>query len=140
MAIEFEGLEEVLGRLEAIGDAEGIKAGLEKGCLEVERTAKQTAPKRDGALRRSIASRVEEDDGIRGVVYTPLFYAPYVEYGTGLFAENGGRKDVPWTYYDDKLDTYVSTYGQHPMPYMRPALDENRDKIIQYLREGLLND
>ena len=140
MAIEFEGLEEVLGRLEAIGDAEGIKAGLEKGCLEVERTAKQTAPKRDGALRRSIASRVEEDDGIRGVVYTPLFYAPYVEYGTGLFAENGGRKDVPWTYYDDKLDIYVSTYGQHPMPYMRPALDENREEILRIIKEGLLND
>jgi len=54
----------------------------------VEAEAKKNAPKGTGELRRSITSRVEDD---KGIVYTPLEYAPYVEYGTGLFAENGGR-------------------------------------------------
>ncbi|WP_299043873.1 hypothetical protein [uncultured Campylobacter sp.] len=45
-----------------------------------------------------------------GVVYTPLEYAPYVEYGTGLFAVEGGRADVPWSYQNDKGE-WISTSG-----------------------------
>ena len=74
-----------------------------------------------------------------GVVYTPLEYAGCVEFGTGLFAENGGRTDVPWSYQDDKGEWH-STSGMHPHPYMRPALYENRDKIIQTLKEGVLQN
>lgn len=139
MPIEFEGLEGILKRFNNIKNAEGIKQGLEKGCLAVERSAKQHAPKGNGALARSITSKVED---FTGIVSTPLFYAPYVEYGTGLFAtgESGGRKDVPWVYRDDKTGDFYTTYGQHPQPYMRPALDENRDNIIEYIREGLIDD
>ena len=60
-----------------------------------------------------------------------------VEYGTGLFAENGnGRKDVPWNYQDDKGEWH-STRGQKPQPFMRPALNENRTEIIRIIKEGL---
>ena len=136
MAIEIRGLEGVLSTFDKISAGEGIKQGLEQSCMLVERTAKQKAPKVDGNLRRSITSKVE---GMEGVVYTPLFYAPYVEYGTGLFATGtgGGRKDVPWVYYDEKHNQFVRTSGQTPQPYMRPALDENRDKIIDLIREGI---
>lgn len=139
MGVEFSGLDGLTERLEGIANPKTIGGALEKACLIVERTAKQTAPKIDGALRRSITSKVE---GTTGVVYTPLFYAPYVEYGTGLFSihEMGGRKDVPWVYFDEKKQEYITTYGQHAQPYMRPALDSNREKIIEILREGLLND
>ena len=95
MSIEFRGLEEVLESIEELADTTKIEAGLAKAALIVERAAKQKAPKGIGELRRSITSKVED---LEGVVYTPLEYAPYVEYGTGLFAENGGRKDVPWNY------------------------------------------
>lgn len=136
MAVEFKGLNGVLDGLEAIGSGEGVKAALETACLLVEREAKQTAPKVDGALRRSITSRVED---LTGIVYTPLFYAPYVEYGTGIFSTHtmGGRKDVPWVYFDDKKQEYITTYGQEAQPYMRPALDNNREKIIKLIREGI---
>ena len=60
-----------------------------------------------------------------------------VEFGTGLFAENGnGRKDVPWNYQDDKGEWH-STRGQKPQPFMRPALNENRTEIIRIIKEGL---
>lgn len=112
---------------------------LGKACALVEEAAKRKAPKDNGALRRSITSRVEASgDSFQGVVYTPLEYAPYVEYGTGLFAESGGRKDVPWSYQDDKGEWHT-TSGQKPQPYLRPALDENREKIITILKEGLLD-
>lgn len=140
MSIKFEGLDDVLNSLESLADPAKFEAALGKACALVERSAKQNAPKDTGALRRSITSKVEKNgDEIQGVIYTPLEYAPYVEYGTGLFAEEGGRQDVPWNYQDDKGEWH-STSGQKPQPFMRPALDENRAQILRILKEGLTDD
>jgi HK97 gp10 family phage protein len=133
--IKFENLDEVLDSIESLMDVERLDAALGKAAAIVEADAKKKAPKGDGTLRNSIASKVE---GYEGIVYTPLEYAPYVEYGTGLFAENGGRTDVPWSYQDEEGEWH-STSGMKPHPYMRPALEENRDKIVKILKEGLLN-
>ena len=133
MSIEVQGLEEVLDSLEGLTDPQKLNQALGRACALVERAAKQKAPKDTGELRRSIASRVENQVGI---VFTPLEYAPYVEYGTGLFAENGGRSDVPWSYQDDE-GNWHSTSGQKPQPFMRPALDENRAEINRILKEGI---
>ncbi len=139
MSIELEGLEEVLEALKKIEDVDAVKAALGKACAVVERSAKEKAPKGTGELRRSIQSKVEATgDGLQAVVFTPLYYAPYVEFGTGLFAESGGRADVPWCYKDDKGEWHT-TSGQHPQPFMRPALNENREQIIRILKEALRN-
>ena len=134
MSIEFRGLEEFIDRLEELEDTKNVEAALGTACALVEAAAKQKAPKGNGDLRRSITSKVEN---MEGVVYTPLEYAPYVEYGTGLFAENGGRTDVPWCYQDDEGEWH-STSGMPPSPYMRPALNENREQILRLIKEGLL--
>lgn len=137
MSIEFEGINELLSSLEELGDLDNIKDALGQACALVERSAKQKAPKGTGELRRSITSKVEgSGSDIQGVVYTPLEYAPYVEFGTGLFAENGGRQDVPWNYQDDKGEWH-STSGMKPRPFMRPALNENREEILRKLKEGI---
>ena len=133
MSINFEGLEEIYSKLEELQDTSKFESQLGKACALVERAAKEKAPKGTGELRRSITSKVED---LKGIIYTPLEYAPYVEYGTGLFAEEGGRTDVPWVYQDEKGEWH-RTSGQHPQPYMRPALDENREKIKELLKEGL---
>ena len=138
--LQLKNLDGVLAAIEEIGNTDGVKQALGKACAVVERSAKEKAPKDTGELRRSITSRVEERDGkIEGIIFTPLEYAPYVEYGTGLFAENGGRKDVPWCYKDDKGEWHT-TSGQHPQPFMRPALNENREMIIRILKEAVNND
>lgn len=117
-------------------DNSELRMAMGKACALVEREAKEKAPKDTGALRRSITSEVDESSGeIVGTVFTPLEYAPYVEYGTGLFAENGGRMDVPWNYQDDE-GNWHSTSGQHPQPFMRPALTENREAILNILKEA----
>lgn len=133
MSIRVENLDGVLQSLEELEDTTQIGEILTRACLLVERSAKQRAPKGTGELRRSIESKVE---GLEGTVFTPLEYAPYVEYGTGLFAENGGRTDVPWRYKDDEGEWH-STSGMKPHPYMRPALNENRNKILDLFKEGL---
>lgn len=136
MSIEFQGLDDILNSLDEAIDEEKLNAALGKACALVERAAKQKAPKDTGELRRSITSKVEHGEGI---VFTPLEYAPYVEFGTGLFAENGGRMDVPWNYQDDKGEWH-STSGQKPQPFMRPALEENREEILRVLKEGIIGD
>lgn len=165
MSVSIQGIDGVLERFEAIADAGKVKQGITKACLLVERDAKinaQALSEGDGALAGSITSRIED---YSGVVYTPLFYAPYVEFGTGIEAEGGkGRQDVPWVYVEHSgtqgsgaqksytleeakqavailqskgLDAHY-TYGQKPQPFMRPALDQNRDKILELLGEGLI--
>lgn len=134
MAIELKGLEGITVQIERAADYQKLEKNLKKACTLVEKSAKQKAPKGSGELRRNIQSRIE---GEQGIVFCPLNYAPYVEYGTGLFAEEGGRTDVPWRYQDEKGEWHT-TSGMKPRPYMRPALEENREKIIKILSEGIV--
>lgn len=124
----------LLKRIDRMCSETNISAAIGKACALVEGEAKKKAPKDTGALRRSISSTVK---GTEGIVFTPLEYAPYVEYGTGLFAEKGGRKNVPW-YYKDEEGKWHITSGQHPHPYMRPALNENREEILRLIKEGII--
>lgn len=136
MKITIENLDAVIGEIAELAEGPRMEAALGQACAIVERAAKEKAPKDTGALRRSITSEVTREGGeLVGNVFTPLEYAPYVEYGTGLFAEKGGRKDVPWCYQDDKGEWH-STSGQKPQPFLRPAFDENRERIVRKLREA----
>jgi HK97 gp10 family phage protein len=140
MSIELEGINDLLSTLGEMADLTQLEGALGQACALVERSAKQKAPKGTGELRRSITSKVEKNGSdIQGVIYTPLEYAPYVEFGTGLFAESGGRQDVPWNYQDDKGEWH-STSGMKPQPYMRPALNENREEILKKLKGAFGND
>ena len=124
----------LLKRIDGMCSETNISAAIGKACALVEGEAKKKAPKDTGALRRSISSTVK---GTEGIVFTPLEYAPYVEYGTGLFAEKGGRKNVPW-YYKDEEGKWHRSSGQHPHPYMRPALNENREEVLRLIKEGII--
>lgn len=139
--IEFEGYDKILYKLNHLYDLDGVKNGMGKACSLVEREAKKKAPKDTGALRRSITSKVEADSNtVEGTIFTPLEYAPYVEYGTGLFAENGNGRKTGWGYKNEKTGETIWTRGQNHQPYMRPALNENREKIIELIKEGLIHD
>lgn len=139
MSVKIEGADALIKKLEQISQCQPIKANMGKAVGLVEGEARRKAPKDTGALKQSMSSKVEDKGGeIQGIVFNPLEYAAYVEYGTGLFAEKGGRKDVPWFYEDEKGKGHL-TSGQHPHPYLRPALNENRDKIKKILVEGLFN-
>lgn len=164
MSVEINGVEQLLERLDGIANPKKMESALTKACLLIEREAKINAQELsggDGTLAGSIASKVE---GLEGKVYTALFYAPYVEFGTGIEAEGGkGRQDVPWVYVEHSgeeretaqksytLETAKRaaailkskgltphiTYGQKPQPFMRPALDNNKDKVTEILKGGL---
>lgn len=137
MSAEIENYDKLIARLNKLGKLDKVQNGLKKACLIVERSAKEKCPSNTGELRSSISTTIE---GLEGAVGSPLQYAAYVEYGTGLFASGGnGRTEVPWRYQDAKGDWY-STYGQAPQPFLIPALTENREDILKALQEGWLKD
>lgn len=138
MNSSMEGAEELIKKLDSIADTEKLKQSIGRGCEIVIRSAITKAPKDTGALRRSIQRKIEVvGSDVVGTVYTPLEYAPYIEYGTGLFAEGGnGRKDVPWNYQDDN-GHWHSTSGIKPHPFLRPALEENKKEIVEEISKNL---
>ena len=138
MDVEIRGIEAVLAKVEDVIGVDNLITAVERGCQCVVRDAKQNAPKDTGELRRSIQYEIDTiGDSIEGTVFAAVEYAPYVEYGTGLFAEGGnGRQDVPWSYQDDNGEWH-STKGQRPQPFLRPAFNANKEKIIKLIKEGM---
>lgn len=113
---------------------------METCCLFVEGEAKKLCPAGDtGNLRASITHTVEEDDSkIIGVIGSNLDYAPFVHQGTGIYALQGnGRKQVPWTYYDERTGEYKKTKGLEPSPFIQDAIDAHREEIVNYFQGAL---
>lgn len=137
MSIQIVGVDKLMQKYNEKISPQNLESALTECCLHVENEAKILCPVDKGPLRASITHEV---DGTQGVVGTNIEYAPYVEYGTGLFAEEGnGRKDVPWCYQDAKGDWH-STKGQKPQPFLHPALTNNRQRIIDTLKKYIINN
>lgn len=109
-----------------------LTSALTEACMIVEKDAKKNCPVDDGQLRGSISSIVEDNQGIVG---TNVEFAPYVELGTGLFAAKGNGRQTPWTYQDAKGEWHT-TIGQHPQPFLQPALDNNKREIRKIINNG----
>ena len=138
MSVKVEGIEELTVQLDGMGNYWKMRDALLKAGALVERSAKQKCPKDNGQLAQNIQYSVD-GKGTTCTVYNPLEYAPYVEYGTGLYAEENGRKDVPW-HYQDEEGNWHTTSGQKPQPFLRPALTENENKITELLQGALFDD
>ena len=167
--VEFKGLDKIIAKLDKMQDTSTIVSAMQDCCDLVEGSAKDKAPLGGtGHLRQNITNRVEVvGNEVSGIVFTPLEYAPYIEYGTGIYAENGGTSGY-WVYVGDKdydpnrkksgkrytlqeakqivaimrskgLKAYY-TNGMHPQPFMRPALKENEQNIKKKLKEGIMSD
>ena len=93
---------------------------------------------RTGNLRNSITHKVEqEENATTAIVGSAVEYAPYVELGTGIYADMGGRQ-TPWKY-QDKNGNWHTTRGMPARPYLRPAL-ENHIKDYQDVLAEVLKD
>lgn len=113
-----------------------IDRALERIGLEAEGNAADLAPVDTGNLRNSITHKV--DTGGNAVyIGTNVEYAPYVELGTGIHAETGGRP-TPWVYQDSHGDSH-HTRGQEPQPFLRPALTKHKGTYRNILKDELEN-
>jgi hypothetical protein len=80
--------------------------------------------KRAGSgYKSSIQHEIEED---KVTIFSDADYAPYIEFGTGIYAENGkGRKDG-WAY-EDEYGEWHFTRGMQPMRVFRTVEDRMDD-------------
>lgn len=129
---QIENLDKLLNKLEKLEKIDLDKV-LNKACILVENDAKKKCPVGTGELRNSITHEVE---GTEAIVGTNTEYAPYVEFGTGIFSSMGDGRQTPWSYQDVE-GHWHTTIGQQPQPYLNPALDENRSKIVDLFKEEL---
>ena len=104
---------------------------MKQATLMVQADARSKARKDTGQLVNSIQERVVSENGtIRGFVGTNVEHAIWNEKGTGEFAENGAGRKGGWVYKTPKGE-YRFTYGMRPQPFLKPAFEENEEKIKQ---------
>lgn len=141
-----------------------ILAATQDFCGYIERDAKKLCPVDDGELRGSIEFELKESDGVvTALVGTNKEYAPYVEIGTGLYSSKGDGRKGGWMIpigdnfteadaakYGYRVYTFKDgtkgcfTLGQHPHPFLVPALMQNKKKFAKIfnkkLKEAMRND
>lgn len=111
---------------------EAVAKALEIIGQAAERYAKELCPVDTGNLRNSISHEVDDTTVYVG---TNTEYAPYVEFGTGIYAEGGGRP-TPWRYQDDKGEWHT-TSGMQPQPFLGPSIDNHIQEYKQFLENEL---
>ena len=94
----------------------------------IQASAQEKCPVETWALRDSITVTVSAValQSISGSVGPHMYYAEYVEYGTG----RKGDPSAPYAHVE-------SWPGMFAQPYMRPAYDENQSAIFDLFREQL---
>lgn len=135
-----------------------VLRALEKCGLVAEGYAKRLCPVDTGNMRNSITHALVGTPG-KTLKYTPemqkagkeptalevpvseenvlyigsaVFYAPYLEMGTGKYY-SGGRQE-PWLYKDAKGETHMTSGGK-AQPFLKPAI---ADHVQQY--KGIIED
>ncbi|MDQ7818830.1 MAG: hypothetical protein RDU14_17515 [Melioribacteraceae bacterium] len=75
---------------------------------------------------------IEMDGEIVGVVANTAGHSPFIEFGTGQYAESGNGRQTPW-FWKDENDVWHFTRGMKPRPIMRTGFDESQNGIKQIL-------
>ena len=157
--ISVHGIEEIKRKMEQVAaDLHGqeMLTGMERACLMVERDARINAPIDTGRLRNSITSEVTTGfsllgggQTVRGIVGSNVFYAPYMELGTGIPGGTGKRHWPPSWALDRwaKRGRHGNTSGYliaraigmrgglEPRRFLQRAFDKNREAIINLIGE-----
>jgi HK97 gp10 family phage protein len=128
---KMDGLAEIISALENIGvdvKTEKLQNMIKQEAQCIIDTAKNLAPADTGNLRKSIKFITKLDKQNRERVLIGLdgnYYNHYLgvmfEYGTGPRIQRNGR--------------YTGSLA--PRPFMRPALDQNKNKVIEGIIKGV---
>lgn len=119
---------------------EAIDRALEKMGLVAEGHAKlnlERSPRRidTGRLRNSITHVALTQNGKKQeYIGTAVEYGKYVEYGTGIYVEDGTGRSTPWVYRGDD-GKFHRTRGMEPNHFLKNAATEHRREYQQILRD-----
>lgn len=106
---------------------------------EVAAQAAKGSPVADingGGLRNSWQYIVDENEG-SVTIGSPLEYAVYQEFGTGIYAVNGDGRKTPWVYKSEKDGEFHRTSGSKPHRMLKNAFDKTIPKAEKALENKL---
>jgi phage gpG-like protein len=111
-----------------------MKEAMQKVAFIVHADAVERCPVDTGRLRQSL--KIIKTDDKEAIVGTNVDYAPHVEYGTRKMIKAHGQHKVtdPVTKWEAKRKR--GAVGQ-TMPFLRPAVYFNRDKIKKIIKEAI---
>lgn len=96
-----------------------------------------------GNLYNSINHKTEADDKkitscitIDAVSDNGAWYAEFLEYGTGIYNENGDGRTTPWRY-KDREGNWHTTQGMEADPFIRPSIAEHLGELEQGIEHTL---
>lgn len=114
---------------------DAVLRALERCGEQAEGYAKDLAPVDTGNLRNSVSHTVDEDEP---AVYigSNTSYAPYVELGTGIYAEGG--RPTPWVY-QDAQGNWHWTRGNQAHPFLKPAVADHPQTYSNIIKDELEN-
>lgn len=151
-AVELKGVDEQIRKLqgfEQVMQAEFVPA-MTDSIFWIEGGAKVKAPKNTGELASHITGEVQIITGgeVIGIVGNPLEYAPPVEFGArphfpplaplafwvqrqlGISGWDGIRATI-------MIARKIAARGTRAQPFMKPAFDEARPKILQRFAQAV---
>jgi len=152
--VEIEGMDNLIKKLEALGGTVvSIRKEMVQNMGDVADMMARKAPTDTEKLKPNIQVKDDSTDTellVKAGIFaeSAINYAIYQEYGTGIYAENGQGRQTPWLWqvksqkwadiFGIEVGQSVLWHGNQPHPFIRPAWDENKDKIEEKLRSALL--
>lgn len=82
-------------------------------------------PVKEGFLKGQNYHRVIDSLKLR--IGNTAYYAFYVEFGTGIHAENGRGRQTAWVYMDSNTGEYRWTKGQKPQHFIMSVFDYEKE-------------
>ena len=134
MSFELRGLDKLQKRLNSLATLADVQGVVKKHGSQMHQSAMRKSPVDSGALKRSIVLDID-GKGLEAKVGSTMEYAPYIEYGTGIYATNGAGRKTPWVYFNVKLGRFVKTQGMRAQPFIRPSYYEQRNKFTSDLEK-----
>ena len=146
----IKGLDSLFKKIEKLNV--NINNTLEKSITKnmketVQAEAKLLCPVDTTDLRESIEIKTEiRNNTVTGIVYTNSGHAPYVEFGSGKVGQDTPVADKypgQLAYKQDKWLVNIPDVGlryiagQPAQPFLYPALKNNKDKIVDEIKNDL---
>lgn len=98
---------------------------------------RERVPVDTAATKVSIESHIEEASAERVVdeIGPETDYGPYLEYGTGKFAESGRGRKGGWFYVDAKGVGHF-TFGMKARPFVRPSVLKGMTEVLNAIKHA----
>ena len=136
--IKFKGLDQIMRRAKPEILERPMVRFFERATITVENRAKRKVPVDTGRLRASLGHGVDRRRPVprHGAVGTSVFYAPFMEFGTGLLADVGGGTGRAHFPPPSKLERWARRHGRNAFAVAKGIFERGGLKPRRFLRDA----